>query len=89
MLLNNKKLFCQTITIKVRYSDFTTITRSTTFPSPQHQKNDLLSCLPILIAKTEAGKRPIRLLGVSASNLSSESRQKPYQMTIPFHEAEN
>ena len=89
LVLNNKKLFCQTITIKVRYSDFTTITRSTTFPSPQHQKNDLLSCLPILIAKTEAGKRPIRLLGVSASNLSSESRQKPYQMTIPFHDAEN
>ena len=61
-------LLARTVTIKVRYSDFTTITRSHT-AQPTRDEAGLVERAVRLLDKTEAGRRPIRLLGVSVHNL--------------------
>jgi DNA polymerase IV len=80
--LERKALLCRTVTIKVRYSDFTTITRSHTTMPPTRDADALASRAIGLLEKTEAGQRPVRLLGVSVHNLvdpehGSEERPLP------------
>lgn len=58
-----------TVTVKVRYADFTTVTRSRTFPVPLHDTVSISVCARDLLRRTEAPRRPVRLLGVTASNL--------------------
>jgi DNA polymerase-4 len=65
--LSRKTLFARTVTIKVRYSDFTTITRSHT-AAPTCATDEIVSRAVRLLDKTEAGVRPVRLLGVSVHN---------------------
>jgi DNA polymerase-4 len=65
--LSRKTLFARTVTIKVRYSDFTTITRSHT-AAPTCATDEIVSRAVRLLDKTEAGLRPVRLLGVSVHN---------------------
>jgi DNA polymerase-4 len=61
----------RTVTIKVRYDDFTTITRSHT-AAPTRDEADLTTRAVRLLEKTDAGRRPIRLLGVSVHNFCGE-----------------
>ena len=65
--LARQELFARTVTIKVRYDDFTTITRSHSAP-PTRDATDLTARAVRLLDKTEAGQRPVRLLGVSVHN---------------------
>jgi DNA polymerase-4 len=74
-----------TVTLKIRYSDFTTITRSRTFRNPVSRYNEILHCLPELLRMTEVGKRDIRLLGITVSNLTINEKKKPRQLLLPFH----
>jgi DNA polymerase-4 len=66
--LERHSLLCRTVTIKVRYSDFTTITRSHTAP-PTQDVDDIAARAVRLLEKTEAGVRPVRLLGASVHKL--------------------
>jgi DNA polymerase IV len=66
--LDKRQLFARTVTIKVRYSDFTTITRSHT-ETATREESSLVHRAVALLDKTEAGQRPVRLLGVSVHNL--------------------
>jgi len=86
--LERKMLFCRTVTIKVRYSDFTTITRSHSSDPPTRDANDIASRAIALVDKTEAGYRPVRLLGVSVHNLVDPS-EKREEIRLPlFDEVE-
>ena len=79
-------LYARTVTIKVRYSDFTTITRSQS-ESPTREPDNIRTRASALLDKTEAGRRPIRLLGVSVSNLCDEleaPEEEPLQRPLPF-----
>jgi DNA polymerase-4 len=66
--LERKGLLCRTVTVKVRYSDFTTITRSHTAAATRDQ-DEIARRAVQLLEKTEAGRRPVRLLGASVHNL--------------------
>ncbi len=68
--LARKDLMARTVTIKVRYSDFTTITRSHT-AAPTRDAAAIATRAAALLDKTEAGRRPVRLLGVSVHNFAS------------------
>ena len=68
--LTRKTLFARTVTIKVRYSDFTTITRSHT-AAPTSAKDEIVTRALRLLDKTAAGVRPVRLLGVSVHNFAN------------------
>ncbi len=72
-----------TLTLKVRYHDFWTVTRSATFNTPLFTVEDIQSCLPRLLLETEAGRRKVRLLGITVSNLIAASGT-PYQLRLPF-----
>jgi DNA polymerase IV len=65
--LRRKDMLARTVTVKVRYSDFTTITRSHT-AAPSRDEHDLTTRAVRLLDRTDAGARPVRLLGVSVHN---------------------
>jgi DNA polymerase-4 len=65
--LKRKGLLARTVTIKVRYDDFTTITRSHSCP-PTDDADDIVRRALDLLGKTDAGKRPVRLLGAGVHN---------------------
>jgi len=67
--LERQGLTCRTVTLKVRYSDFTTITRSHSRAAPTRDADDIAARAIALLDRTEAGQRPVRLLGVSVHNL--------------------
>jgi len=73
-----------TLTLKVRYSDFTTVTRSVTVKEPIIHQDDISRLLPRLLDATEAGYRKVRLLGLSASHLTSLKSPAPRQLLLPF-----
>jgi DNA polymerase-4 len=84
--LIRKSLLARTITIKVRYSDFTTITRSHT-AAPTREETELTARALQLLDRTEAGRRPVRLLGVSVHNFCDEattSSAVPGSLRLPF-----
>ena len=59
----------KTVTLKVKYNDFVQITRSETFPEPTEDGWEIFRRCCGLLEKTEVGKRPVRLLGISVSHL--------------------
>jgi DNA polymerase IV len=82
--LERKGLYARTVTIKVRYSDFTTITRSHTEP-PTCDAENIARRAVALLDKTEAGRTPVRLLGVSVHNLcESVAAAKHSKARLPF-----
>jgi DNA polymerase-4 len=82
--LENKNTAGHTVTLKVRYSDFTTITRSLTNPAPFRNGSDIEAVLESLLARTEAGLRQVRLLGISLSNLVPADQHMTRQLPLPF-----
>ena len=82
--LTQKALVARTVTIKVRYSDFTTVTRSHS-ERPASRDADRIAARAIrLLDRTEVGTRPVRLLGVSLHNLSREDREEPASPPLPL-----
>jgi len=79
--LQRKQLLARTVTIKVRYDDFTTITRSHTAP-PTRDEAELSDRAVKLLDKTEAGTRPVRLLGVGVHNFCGDAETAPER--LPF-----
>jgi len=67
--LARRQLAARTVTIKVRYSDFKTVTRSHTLSMPTADADVISSWAKDLLARTDAGQRPVRLLGVRVQGL--------------------
>ena len=65
--LQRKPLLARTVTIKVRYDDFTTITRSDS-RAPTNDPDEIARRAVALLDRTDAGARPVRLLGAGVSN---------------------
>lgn len=74
-----------TITMKVRYHDFSTVTRSLTLPAPIYDRHEIFDRIPRLLHATEAGRRKVRLLGISLSKLTPRDRRPPRQLPLPFY----
>jgi DNA polymerase-4 len=68
--MRHKSLTGKTVTLKVKYFDFVQITRSTTLPKSINDGLEIYSAACRLLEKTEVAKKPIRLLGISLSQLS-------------------
>ncbi|HDR16076.1 MAG TPA: DNA polymerase IV [Desulfobacteraceae bacterium] len=75
----------KTVTLKVKYSDFTSVTRSATLPAPTDDAWEIYRSVLTLLNKTAVGKRPVRLLGVSLSQLAGRGADR--QMSL-FEENE-
>ena len=88
--LVTRELYARTVSIKVRYHDFTTITRSHTEP-PTREEDSIVRRAVMLLQKTDAGARAVRLLGVSVHNLCTELAPVEIdpQPTLPFEGADD
>src|SRR5687767_735900 len=71
--LARHQLGARTVTIKVRYANFTTVTRSHTLSMPTNDADVIASWAKDLVERTEAGTRPVRLLGVRVAGLVEQS----------------
>jgi nucleotidyltransferase/DNA polymerase involved in DNA repair len=77
--LRRSGLTARTITLKVRYEDFTTITRSVTTGTPTDSPRDLYRSARELLASVDV-ERPIRLLGLGGSGLETDG--EPRQLDL-------
>lgn len=64
----------QTVTIKIKYFDFSTATRSLTLDQATSDTREIYQRGLELLDRTEAGKKPVRLVGISVSNLAARGR---------------
>jgi DNA polymerase-4 len=74
--LDKKALVARTVTIKVRYSDFTTVTRSHTEEPATRDAVQITERALMLLVRTAAGKRAVRLLGVGVHGLSNAAQSR-------------
>jgi DNA polymerase-4 len=81
--LTRRQLLARTVTIKVRYADFTTVTRSHT-SVPTRNVAEVVARAVQLLARTDAGQRPVRLLGVSVHNFDDGSERSWQSDRLPF-----
>jgi DNA polymerase-4 len=82
--LARKELFARSVVIKVRYSDFTTITRSHSTRTATRDADEVAARALALLDKTDAGRRPVRLLGVSVHGFADT----PHPV-VPRHSSES
>lgn len=73
--LERKKVAGKTITLKIKYSDFTLQTRSKTLPYFISDKNLIMEIVKELLYQ-EKFKESVRLLGISLSSLNTETKEK-------------
>jgi DNA polymerase-4 len=79
----------RTITLKMKYFDFQSITRSVTIDEPADSASVIMKYVRPLLSKTEAGEKKVRLLGISISNFNDQETNsgkvcKYRQLLLPF-----
>ncbi|CAB4672701.1 unannotated protein [freshwater metagenome] len=82
--LRDKDLFAKTISIKVRFADFTTINRSKTLALPLDGTQEIYEVVKGLYKALKIERARLRLVGVSLENLSSGA---PEQMVLGARES--
>src|SRR3954470_19627303 len=83
--LEKKSLLARTVTVKVRYSDFTTVTRSHS-ALPTRDSEAIAARAVQLLERTEAGRRAVRLLGVSVHNFCGDADVEIGAGRLPFED---
>ena len=77
--LREEGVYARTVTVKARFPDFRTITRSATLPEAINATIDVYRTAVELLYKKVGLGQPLRLIGVTASNLSAEG---PGQLSL-------
>jgi DNA polymerase-4 len=67
--LKHRRLGAHTVQVKVRYSDFTTLTRQFSVEEPLAEAADIYRLACFLLGRDKLVSRPLRLLGLGVSNL--------------------
>ena len=84
--LRQQGLFGRTVQIKLRFADFSTITRSHTLPEATQQTKQVWQAVMALFDKAmQSESRRLRLVGVGVSGLS-ETAQRPQVQTDMFEQ---
>ncbi len=82
--LQRKGLVARTVEVRVRYGDFTTISRQITFQDPTADSAMIYHHGCQLLARGKLVHRPLRLIGLGVSHLAAPDRQ----LRLPFPEME-
>lgn len=75
--LREEALYARCIRVKIRYTNFKTITRSKTLATPTCFDREIFGVARDLLRKNLAHGKMVRLLGISASSLLSSGWQEP------------
>ena len=73
--LRKNNLAGTTIKLKIRWPDFTTLTRQTTLPQPTDQEKDISGAALDLLRAVRKSGQAVRLIGVGVSGLGPPIRQ--------------
>jgi len=73
--LRKKDLAGTTVKLKIRWPDFTTLTRQVTLPNPTDQDNEIINAALGLLRKIRKSGQTVRLIGVGVSGLGKPIRQ--------------
>jgi DNA polymerase-4 len=73
--LRESQFYARTIQLKLRYKDFTTLTRAHTVASPTQLDTEIFEEIRALFRKNWKKGEPVRLLGVHASSFTSQPDQ--------------
>jgi DNA polymerase IV len=76
--LREAGLHARTIQLKLRYKDFTTITRAHTLPAPTQLDTDIFEQARTLFRKNWRKGAEVRLLGVQASSFEAASGERDF-----------
>ncbi len=76
----------RTITLKIKYFDFQSVTRSITIDETADTAVVILKYIKPLLSKTQAGEKKVRLLGISISNFDDQETNIGIcrQLLLPF-----
>lgn len=86
-MLERKRLKGRTVTLKLKYEDFQSITRSITLEAETDSGDEIFRQAGFLLGETEAGARKVRLLGVTVSGfdpLPGRRTGTPGQLILPI-----
>ncbi|MEC4116502.1 DNA polymerase IV [Myroides phaeus] len=81
--LKKQNVAGKTVTLKIKYSDFTQQTRSMTFAYYMSDTDIILDIAKQLLYQ-EKLKNSVRLIGVSLSNLNTDEKKKPIAVQLSF-----
>ena len=73
--LREANFYARTVQLKLRYKDFTTITRAHTLPDATQLDNEIFEAIRTLFRKNWKKGMQIRLLGVQASHFTTQAAQ--------------
>ena len=76
--LVDKKLGTRTVHVKIRYGDFTTLTRQISVEEPITESREIYRLACFLLAREKLVNRPLRLIGVGASGLVEPAARQLY-----------
>ncbi len=82
--MQRKGLLARTVTVKVRYADFTTVTRNYTKEPATQDAARIAERALMLLDRTDASKRTVRLLGVGAHGLMENDDLSPTSQLLPL-----
>lgn len=74
--LKRRSLGAHTVQVKVRYGDFTTLTRQISVEEPLSEAQDIYRLGCFLLGRHQLVSRPLRLLGLGVANLREPSDQQ-------------
>ena len=82
--ISGHEFYGRTVTLKIKYDDFTQITRSKTLPGFVTDSDILCSTAEELLNIIELSGRAIRLIGVTVGNIRDIEQPEIYQLDIEF-----
>lgn len=83
--LISEKKSAHTAVVKIKYHDFTQVTRSATVKNGFASLEQLKETARMLLSKTQSGRKKVRLAGLSVSGLKNPGEQtKSAQLNFPF-----
>jgi DNA polymerase-4 len=74
----------KTLTLKLKYNDFVQITRSFSYEHAVTERKIIYEAGKSLLRQVGNPEKPVRLLGLSVSNIQEEKRINPMQLTLDF-----
>lgn len=83
--LRQDELMATTVTVRVRFADFTTVQKQASLAAPSSNEEDLFAAALRLLALLRPPAAPVRLVGVKASNLSPAAGE---QLPLAIAQAE-
>ncbi len=74
----------RTVTLKIRFNNFKTLTRSKTLSVPTNSYEDIQKASRALLKEIELGEQGIRLIGIGISNLFDNHQTENLQLEMDF-----